>query len=271
MPQPGRPTFPQVLENLLSAIEAAIERGQAYSAIRLGDGEAHFLSGRFQGSVAARDLGGSPLLPELSEWRGFQGNDLMTFDLNPGRRALWVPVLGEQVMERFTPFAPIYAAVANRSLFRRFAGSRIGLIGSGTKLRLIRRLLEHAAYRRYLGVRSFAQYVTFPDRGGCLEPEQTLLSLIQQIDDDPCDIYLVGIGIAKLRLLSRLRDLTGSVVIDVGIGIDALAGVVPFDRGYFGEWRNYRLADVDYRTVDHCLPRTLLSPAEYRATHIELN
>ena len=57
-------------------------------------------------------------------------------------------------------------------------------------------------------------------------------------------------SLSKLKILSQIRDYTGAIVIDIGHAMDALAGIVPKDRQYFGDWINYRIEGYDYSSVD---------------------
>ena len=89
-----------------------------------------------------------------------------------------------------------------------------------------------------------------PEKGSCNDADALLKDLSTQANGKYCDVYLVGIGIAKLLLLSRWRDQSGALVIDIGCGIDALAGIVHRERFYFGRWLNYRLKSWDYDKID---------------------
>ena len=57
-------------------------------------------------------------------------------------------------------------------------------------------------------------------------------------------------GHAKTGVLSYLKGYSDAVFIDVGVGIDALAGCVNQERPYFADWTNYRFKDFDYSQID---------------------
>ena len=47
-----------------------------------------------------------------------------------------------------------------------------------------------------------------------------------------------------------LKEYSDAIFIDVGCGLDALAGIVCQDRPYFADWTDYRLKDYDYKSID---------------------
>ena len=47
-----------------------------------------------------------------------------------------------------------------------------------------------------------------------------------------------------------MKKYKNAVFYDVGSGIDALAGIIDFERPYMGNWTNYRLRDFDYNKID---------------------
>jgi len=52
-------------------------------------------------------------------------------------------------------------------------------------------------------------------------------------------LFLVSVGHVKSGLLSELKLFRNAVFLDVGVGIDALAGIVNLSRPYFGDWQNF--------------------------------
>lgn len=231
-------------------IRDRISRRQKYSIIRLGDGEALFLQGWRGGNIGRRHLTDDVAI-DLSAWRrSYQENDLLTFDSRWGQRRLWNSIEGERIRADYTPLTAIYALVANRDIFQLVKSRRVGIIGPGPKLAIIERLLRYPQYREYLGLAGFDSYVEIPQRGAVNDAEKVLRDIVAREREYPCDVYLVGLGIAKLRILSGIRDALDAVVIDIGSGLDAIAGIIPKDRPYFGSWVNYKLVGYDYDHVD---------------------
>ena len=50
--------------------------------------------------------------------------------------------------------------------------------------------------------------------------------------------------------MPRIKFFSNAVVIDVGAGIDALAGVISQDRPYFADWVNFKSNLIDYAGMD---------------------
>jgi hypothetical protein len=235
---------------LRAIIRERVSAGGRYSIIRLGDGEALFLHGMRAGNIQRRHLT-EDVVVDVSAWRqAYTENDLLTFDSRWGQRRLWTSLEGDRIKSGYTPLTAIYALVANRDIFRLVNCRRVGVIGPGPKLDIIERLLRYREYRDYLEFAGFDSYVRIPQRGAANDPEKVLQSIIEHERASPCDVYLVGMGIAKLRILSRIRDTLDAVVIDIGSGLDAIAGIIPKDRPYFGAWVNYKIAGYDYGNVD---------------------
>jgi len=238
-------------DDILGAIRESLADDDPVSILRLGDGEAFFLRGEFQGNVVNRHVtDGSAEEKDLKTWReAYHNNDVKTFDTNWSLRRHWVPIEGDGIRTGYMPLSPVYALVATRDIFDLGAGYSLGLVGPGSKLDVVRELLSYPAYRGYLGIEEFDEYLQVPETGAANDADSLYDDLLDQSDGE-CDLYLVGMGIAKLRLLAPLRDGLDATIVDVGSGLDAIAGVVPKDRPYFGWWRNYRLRDHEYDDVD---------------------
>ena len=54
----------------------------------------------------------------------------------------------------------------------------------------------------------------------------------------------------KSALLHRLKKYRDAVFLDVGSGIDALAGIIDHNRPYMGKWVNHRVHGFDYDSLD---------------------
>ena len=55
---------------------------------------------------------------------------------------------------------------------------------------------------------------------------------------------------AKLYIIPRIKEFTNAIVIDVGVGVDALAGVVSQDRPFFSDWINFKSNKINYSDMD---------------------
>ncbi len=150
-----------------------------------------------------------------------------------------------------------YASVANRWLIKDLS-PRVGLIGAYEKVALVRELMQSADYQEYLGIEGFSDYVGIPQRFACDAPEAVLDQLAHQLSTATADVFLVGIGHVKSYVLEALPRMHSALYIDVGSGLDALAGVVDDQRPYFAAWSNFRLTDPSlYADIDYLQVSTL--------------
>ena len=137
------------------------------------------------------------------------------------------------------PLDIIYGLVANRWLFKTFAG-RIGLIGAEEKLATIKKLMDYHEYREYLGTDSFTDYIPIPQKFA-FDDDGLAERIKDAVSKSSCDIFLIGGGVSKLRFFHILKEARNCVYLDVGHGICMLAGYGDNTRPYCGEWVNYRL------------------------------
>lgn len=278
--------FQQLFLALTKFILERVALGAAASIARISDGDLYFLRKRAVGSASPGRRGS--LLPfekiNISKYRfGFLQNDVLSFspELPNRRHVLWYcfwhpPFLLKQFLRRLIkigdrstlktvknfclmvcenivgPSAPhevIYSLVATRWIFRAFP-DQIGLIGNEHKMELIKRLMKHKEYREYLGINSFTDYIAVPQKGAADYPEKLIESIADKISGSRAKIFLVGMGHAKTAVLWQLKNYSDAVFIDVGTGIDALAGCVCQERPQFGDWINFRFKDYDYGKID---------------------
>ena len=149
------------------------------------------------------------------------------------------------------PMEFIYGLVYNRWLFRTFGG-RIGIIGASEKVDLIESLMAHRKYQRYLGLRQFGDYIRISQNFACDDLDETIETVKEQLEasDPETRIYLLGTGRVKAGLIPQLPAIKQAIYIDIGVGIDALAGVIDTERPYAKNWINHKLRDFDYTTID---------------------
>lgn len=149
--------------------------------------------------------------------------------------------------DTFYPFETIYALVSTRWIFTEFKKD-IALVGNIEKINLIKKLTKNKFYREYLGIEKFSDYICIPQKGAANDLK-VANDIKKQIEKSKAKIFLLGIGSIKIPLLSMLRD-NNKIFIDVGCGIDALAGLVSHDRPYFSRWTNYQFKDVPIDKID---------------------
>ncbi len=146
------------------------------------------------------------------------------------------------------PLDIIYGLVANKWFFKTFK-NKIGLIGSEHKINVIKVLMKRQEYREYLGTDCFTDYISIPQRAALNDPNLEA-NLEKALKASTCDIFLCGMGVSKLRIFYRIKDIRNCIYIDVGCGICAIAGMVDIRRPYMGLWKNYRLKGYDYSKVE---------------------
>jgi 2-polyprenyl-3-methyl-5-hydroxy-6-metoxy-1,4-benzoquinol methylase len=144
----------------------------------------------------------------------------------------------------------VYALVANRLIFKMFPENEILLVGQEEKINAIKKLLNHKQYRNYLGISSFSGFVGIPKIGAADHEEQILQDIKKAVTLYNPKIILIGAGSSKLYLIPRIRFFSEAVVIDIGAGIDALAGVISQHRPYFANWINFKSNNIDYASMD---------------------
>jgi len=146
-------------------------------------------------------------------------------------------------------FEVIYGLVSSRLIFKMFP-MEIMLVGQLEKIKAIKILMNNEEYRNYLGVSSFCSYVGVKAIGAADNHELILKEIKEQCALYQPKVILIGIGSAKLYVLPKIKGFSNAVVIDVGAGIDALAGVVSQDRPYFANWINFKSSKINYLSMD---------------------
>lgn len=145
----------------------------------------------------------------------------------------------------------VYGLTANKWLTSSTT-PKIGLIGADVKLEIISNLMNKQEYKEYLGVSEFTDYISIPQRFACDNLKKVYKSVSKDLEKSSADMFLLGIGHIKSGLLSRLKNHSNAVFLDIGVGIDALAGVVNLTRPYFGNWTNFQLKNQKiYSEVDY--------------------
>ena len=68
--------------------------------------------------------------------------------------------------------------------------------------------------------------------------------------DPDTRLYLYGVGHVKSGLMHHLPNIKKAIYLDVGAGIDGIAGLLDPDRPYAKAWINHRLKNYDYSNID---------------------
>ena len=144
----------------------------------------------------------------------------------------------------------VYGLTANKWFFKNFQG-KIGLIGANQKLNLIKELLRYEEYQEYLGITGFTDYIAIPQKFACDNINETRNIVKKQLVNSKADLFLMGVGHVKSGLNYLLSDYKKAIYLDIGSGIDAIAGIIDKERPYFSSWDNFRLKEEEmYKEID---------------------
>lgn len=245
------PSFQEDLAEFKEKVLNQVHAGDSATYFKFGDGDFNFLKGIPLGSAAPGNRALSRKLKEeeldLFRNQAVQ-SDFYMCEIMKINREKFREVFPTKKIEFPAEF--VYGLLANKWLLRTFAG-QIGLIGASEKLNLIKLLLEHQEYREYLGLSTFGDYISIPQKFACDDLPARISEVGNQIKNSKSKIFLVGVGHLKSGLLPSLPLQHKAVYLDVGSGIDALAGIIDRRRPYFGDWTNFRLSSgFDYSTLD---------------------
>ncbi len=236
-------------QELNDIIANKVKTKEGYSLLRIGDGELNFIRGIMRGNTSIRHYT-KESLPTL-EYLALFSDGLLRCDsihaemYKDIRRHL--SGFYKKKIYSDIPLECVYGLIASRELLK--SNYRLGLIGSDKKIALIKKLLNYSEYTDYIGRKEFQDYISVPEKGSANDVLSLADSIKSQLKSD-IDIYLVGIGIAKLVILPMISQNNKAVFLDVGCGISALAGLTSNDRPYFADWLNFRMKDYDYGEVD---------------------
>jgi len=141
----------------------------------------------------------------------------------------------------------IYAYMATKWLLQ---FDKVGLIGAGPKIELIKELMKFKEYQTYLEVDEFTDYITVPQKYLADDIETAEKDICKQLEKAESNVILYGIGHAKTALAWTFKKYHNAIYIDVGAGIDMLAGIYDYQRPFGMNWINYRLHRFDYDKLD---------------------
>jgi len=245
------PDFLERYEQFKHFLLGAVGKQESRAIYKFGYGDYLFLTRQSEGSasVGFRALNKPYDLIDHKQFEeGASCCDYYTCEIYPDHVARFKEVINRKID---FPAEYGYACVANRWLFRTFAG-KIGLIGADKKIAVIKRLMKTNTYQDYLGLEKFEDYISIPQRFACDNLAETEQQVAEQLRQSTSKIFLVGIGHVKSGLLHRMKNYTNAVFLDVGQGLDAIAGLIDTEKPFFGNWINHRAdepalyEDIDY-------------------------
>jgi hypothetical protein len=245
-------TFQKDLENFKNLLILLENEKKGASFIHFGDGDYFFLKKIAIGSA-------TPGKRALSI-------PYDKFDITPYREG-WlkadyhcVEYLERGMPEKLNELYPgqktiatefLYGLIMNKWFFKTFKG-RMGLIGACEKLDIIKELMNHKEYQEYVGLDRFNDYIKIPQRFACDDLSGTINMVKEQLEkaNKATFVYLYGVGHVKSGLIHHLPKIKNAIYLDVGAGIDGLAGLIDTDRPYANNWINYRLKNYNYNSLD---------------------
>ena len=111
--------------------------------------------------------------------------------------------------------------------------------------------MQYKEYQEYLGLESFTDYIHFPQKYAADDIDLVEDFVGKQLQESKSDIFLLGIGHAKSGVLHAFKKYKNAVYLDVGAGIDMIAGCINIRRPYAGDWVNFRINGYDYSNIDY--------------------
>jgi len=246
-------TFPQFqagLNHFKYHLHQMVDDGESATLYKFGDGDYRFLMAQEIGSAKPGNRALSVPYSKInleSHRDGANKCDYYTCEIYPENRHMFSEVIKKEINY---PAEYGYGLVANKWFFKKFAG-KIGLIGAKEKLVLIEELMKRQEYKDYLGIDRFNDYIYYPQRYACDDVDSVEKSVAKQLKKSTSKIFLLGIGHSKSAILHRFKKYTDSVFMDVGAGIDMIAGCINITRPYAGDWVNYRINGYDYSKIDY--------------------
>jgi len=246
------PEFQEEIERFKSLLVELVEKNESKTFYKFGDGDYFFLKADEYGSATPGRRALSKSYSQINHKAFTDGAslcDYYTCEIYPENRSKFREVISETNIDFPAEYG--YALIANKWLFETFAGS-IGLIGASTKMNLISELMEAEQYQEYLGLEKFEDYISLPQKFACDDLDATEAMVAEQLKNSTSKIFLMGMGHVKSGLIHRMKKYTDAVFLDVGAGIDAIAGIIDVGRPYFGDWTNYQIDEEDlYADVDY--------------------
>tara|TARA_B100000073_G_C23731437_1_gene570937 strand:+ start:1329 stop:2192 length:864 start_codon:yes stop_codon:yes gene_type:complete len=246
------PEFQERLEMFKKQVIKEVENNEGKSYVHFGDGDYFFLKNIPVGSACPGKRALSIPYNQLNiqPFRdGWAKADYHCVEyLEHGMREKLEELYPGQ---KTIPTEYLYGLTSNRWFLKTFKG-KIGLIGAGPKMDLIRELMKNEKYQEYLGLDKFNDYIKIPQKYACDNLNDTINMVKSQLEnaDPETRIYLYGVGHVKSGLMHHLPNIKKAIYLDVGAGIDGIAGLLDPGRPYANIWINHRLRNYDYSKLD---------------------
>jgi hypothetical protein len=243
--------FYEKLKTFKNTLTKEVNNKECKTYIHFGDGDYYFLTKQAIGSAAPGKRALSipynqfDITPYIE---GFIKNDYICIELIGQCRRGFNSIYPNHKIDINTEY--LYASVCNKWFTNSFSG-RIGLIGAEPKLKIVQELLKHQAYKDYLQLDNFTDYIYIPQKFACDDINKTEQMVGEQLKNSKADIFLFGVGHVKSALVHRFKKYKSAVYVDVGAGIDCYAGMIDPERPYAYGWINYRLNSYDYSQIDY--------------------
>jgi len=218
--------------------------------LHFGDGDYYFLTGQ---SIGSATPGRRALKKEYKDIdlepfkNGVLQNDYICMEYHE-----------KEMIKNFNKLFPnrdldfdltwIYELVINKWIFN---FDSIGLIGAKPKLKLIKKLMEYGLYKDYLGIKNFNDYIEVPQKYLADNLQGNINLIGEQLKKAKSKLFLYGIGHAKTGISYTFKQFRNAVYLDIGAGIDAIAGCYEPDRPFGKQWINYRIKNYDYSDIDY--------------------
>ena len=245
------PKFQEDLDKFKNHLIDLVDNKESKTFYKFGDGDYYFLTKNGVGSAKPGNRALSKSYDTINHQDfidGAQLNDYYTCEIYPENRQMFNKVILNKEIDYPAEYG--YGLVSNKWFFKEFGG-KIGLIGASEKLYLIEELMKYDEYKEYLGLDNFNDYIHFPQKYACDDIDLVEEFVGKQLEESNSDIFLLGIGHSKSAILHRLKKYTDAVFMDVGAGIDNIAGCINIRRPYAGDWTNYRIKNYDYSNIDY--------------------
>jgi len=242
------PMFQEKIEWFKTILIDYNKKGTGIVLLRVYDGEFHFLNQRVVGNGPRRHFTKQLTYDFVKKFKeGCYKVDYISVQLNINMLKEYNMLFPDRKVD--FPMDIIYGLFANRWILDTYK-NKIALIGGDEKMNVIKSLMANDEYRKYIRNDYFVDYISVPERFSCDNTDELIKNIGDKIKTSKAEVFLFGIGIAKMAIAYKFKEYKNAIFIDIGCGMSALSGTCSTERPYFGSWINFRLRNYDYRNVD---------------------